>query len=196
MSSGPPVTREPKLPAPTPPASPFPTPMPAKVYRPKFTIPAKPYIDSVAGIPIFDSRALYSPNKMTMDEAMVKQIVLVDAEEMDKVVSFDDPPTAESIEKNQYKGVRAFVTNGSFLPFAVISGKRYYVVNQVLANAVGMSSGGLTVPMNTYGDMFTPKEYNAWGKEKMIGSGNHDFLIVFAFMAVALLLFSCIGKKN
>lgn len=176
----------------TPPATPYPTPTPAATYYPETTEQPKPYVSSVDGIPVFDASSMIATDEMGKGPMMSKKLIFVEARLMNQRASFKQPDMLKSQGKDQMKGLRLFMKNAALLPTAMVNGKMYYLVNKQVANALGASAGQMEVPMNDFGDMFSPKPYKPLGREQMVGTGDtHGFLyfivaIIFIFIAASI----------
>lgn len=195
-TNGPELTKYPNPPKPTPPAKPFPTPTPKPYFNPETTKQPGPLIYSAGGIPIYDARSIITADAIGPDRMMDKQVIMIKASEFEKVVSFDDPSIVPSVSPDQYKGIKVFITHPSFLGKAMIKGTKYYLVNENIAKAIGSSSGGVTIPLNVYGDMFSPKSYKPIGKEKLLVDHNHGFLyFIITLMFLSILAVFLVKRR-
>lgn len=174
-------TVEPKPIPPTPTPTPMPTPTPQVTYHPITTPVPKPFQYSVDGKVVVDARDMIADV-----QAHGFRAYLMDKNEYGKHISFHDP----SVDKGN-TDVKMYITNPSHLAMYKNNGKQYWVVNQRVVDALGGLSGTLDVPINTYGDMFSPIPYNpstSENKENLSIYADHSFLH-FVLIILLLILF-------
>lgn len=186
------VTKDPAPPQPTPPATPFPTPTPAVSYSPETTKKPGPFIDSVAGIPIFDARTIVATSEMGNDGIMAKKLVMIKEVDAKNLISFDVPGKIDPSKFKEFKGTKAFITYPDMIPRALVEGTRYMIVNQNIANALGLSDGGMMVPLNKYGDMFSPEPYDPTERKENMTVSAYDnskiYMAIYVLFAILVMM--------
>ena len=190
-------TAQPVTVNPTPVPAPYPTPTPAVMMpAPSTTGAPSPNIDSIGGVRIIDAMNM-TETVTVVDNQKVRKLFLLNANNWKNKIEFGDPSRLMA-NPSEFRGVKLFVKNESYLPVMKINGETMWVVNHVFLNALHAKSDGIVVvPVNAYGDMFSQTSYDTFGREeKMSVVADHGFLELIIVVLLSVLFFTVVGKMG